>query len=79
MTQYEKGIFIIDFLQSLGMDMIDIGYFIDDKNLEKSFKIINDNTNISIDEFKYKMMANKLILSFFVTTLDVFNSVLESK
>ncbi len=51
MTQYEKGVFIMDFLQSLGLDMITIGQAIDDKNIEKSYQLIQSNPSISKDEF----------------------------
>lgn len=55
MNQYEKGVAIMDYLQSLGLDMITIGQAIDDKNLEKSFELIRDNPKITKDEFLAKM------------------------
>lgn len=55
MNQYEKGVAIMDFLQGLGIDMITIGQAIDDKNLEKSFQLIQSNPDITKDEFLTKM------------------------
>ncbi len=55
MNQYEKGVAIMDFLQGLGIDMITIGQAIVDKNLEKSFQLIQSNPDITKDEFLTKM------------------------
>ena len=54
MDQYEKGIFVMDYLKTLGFDMITIGEFIDDKNLEKSYQTIFNNPKISKREFLNK-------------------------
>lgn len=55
MNQYEKGISIMDFLQSLGLDMITIGQAIEDNNIERSYQLIQSNPNITKDEFLTKM------------------------
>ena len=58
MNQYEKGIFVMDYLQALGFDMITIGEFIDNKNLEKSYQIIFNNPKISKRDFLNKLKVN---------------------
>ena len=55
-TQYEKGILVMDYLQSLGMNMLTVGTAINDTNLEKSYKIIQENPKITKAEF-LKMMG----------------------
>ena len=55
MNEYEKGILIMDYLQSLGIDMITIGSAIDNKNLEWSYQIICNNPVITKDEFLSKL------------------------
>ena len=49
--QYKMGIFVMDYLQGLGVDMITIGQAIDDKNLKKSYLLIKENPTISKKEF----------------------------
>ena len=51
MTQYQKGILIMDYLQSLGTDMLAVGRAIDNRNLEKSYQLIRENPQITKDEF----------------------------
>lgn len=51
MNEYQKGLFVIDYLQKLGIDMIEIGDAIDDKNLDKSYRIIKENPTITKKEF----------------------------
>ena len=51
MTQYQKGISVMDYLQGLGMDMITILDAICDENLEKSYQVIQENPQISKKEF----------------------------
>ena len=49
--QYKMGVFVMDYLQGLGIDMITIGQTIDDKNLKKSYFLIKNNPTISKEEF----------------------------
>ena len=49
--QYKMGITVMNYLQSLGLNMLTIGEAVDDRNLEKSYNIIINNPNISKDEF----------------------------
>ena len=49
--QYKMGIFVMDYLQGLDVDMITIGQAIDDKNLKKSYLLIKENPTISKKEF----------------------------
>ena len=53
--QYEMGILVMDYLQSLGMNMSTVGTAIDDINLEKSYQIIQENPKITKAEFLQKM------------------------
>ncbi len=55
MTQYQKGILVMDYLQGLGMDMITIGDAICDENLEKSYQVIQENPKITKKEFLAKL------------------------
>ena len=51
MTQYEKAILVMDYLQGLGLDMITIGSAVDDKVLEQSCRLIKENPHITKEEF----------------------------
>ena len=51
MTPLQKGTFVMDYLQCLGLDMITIGAAIEDKNLDKSFHLIKVQPNITKAEF----------------------------
>ena len=51
MTDYEKGMFVMNFLKKLGISMINIGEAVEDKSLEKSYQVICENPNIKKDEF----------------------------
>ena len=42
-TPYSKVISVMDFLQNLGIDMITIVDFVDDKMVDKSYQIIKEN------------------------------------
>ena len=53
--QYKKGVFIMDFLEDLGMSITTIGTTIDDEHLEKSYQLIKNNPQISKAEFLEKM------------------------
>ena len=52
---YNKGVFVMDYLQSVGLDMITIGNAICDENLEKSYEIITQNPTIDKYEFVEKL------------------------
>lgn len=51
MTQYQKGMIVMKFLQKLGVNLITIGEAIDDKNLEKSYQTIQNNPKITKELF----------------------------
>ena len=55
MTEYQKGILVMDYLQSLGLNMLTIGSAIDDSNLEKSYQLIKRYPNISKEDFLTEM------------------------
>ena len=50
MNEYQKGIYVMNLLQKLGLDMITIGAFIDNKNLNKSCQLLQENPKISQKE-----------------------------
>ena len=54
MTKYQKGMSVMRFLQKLGINMITIGEATEDKNLEKSYQIIQENPQITKEEFLKK-------------------------
>ena len=49
--QYQKGISVMNYLQDLSLNMLTIGHAIEDKNLEKSYQLIQQNPKITKDEF----------------------------
>lgn len=51
---------VMDHLQNLGFDMITIGSFIDDKNLNQSYQLIQENPNMSKSEFLNRKRNNKI-------------------
>ena len=59
MTQYQKGVLVMDYLQSLDVDMITIGEAICDQNLEQSYKLIKENPKISKAEFLERMQISE--------------------
>ena len=52
---YDKGVFVMDYLQSIGFDFETIGDAICDENLDKSYEIIVQNPTISKYEFVEKL------------------------
>ena len=52
---YKKGIAVMDYLESIGLDMETIGEAICDENLEKSYEIITRNPTITKYEFVEKL------------------------
>ena len=55
MKQYQKGIFVLDFLQELGLSMLIIGKALEDTRLNKSYRVIKCNPKITQEEFLTKM------------------------
>lgn len=55
MKQYQKGIFVLDFLQELGLSMLVIGKALEDARLNKSYRVIKSNPKITQEEFLTKM------------------------
>lgn len=55
MKQYQKGIFVLDFLQELGLSMLIIGKALEDTRLNKSYRVIKSNPKITQEEFLTKM------------------------
>ncbi len=51
MTQYQKALLVMDYLQGLNTDMIAVGRAISDPNLEKSYQLIKENPKITKEEF----------------------------
>ena len=56
MTQDQKGILVMDYLQDLGMEMISVGIAIDIANLEQSYQLIKNNPNITLKEFEERFV-----------------------
>lgn len=52
---YAKGVFVMDYLESIGLDFVTIGKAVCDKNLDKSYKIIVQNPSISKHDFIEKL------------------------
>ena len=59
MTRYQKSVLVMDYLQSLGLNMLTIGRTIDNDHWEKSYKLISENPNISKKEFLEKMQIKE--------------------
>ena len=55
MKQYQKGIFVLDFLQELGLSMLIIGKALENTRLNKSYRVIKSNPKITQEEFLTKM------------------------
>jgi len=55
MTQFQKGISVMNYLEGLGMEMMAIGQAISDENLEKSYQLIQENPQITKKVFLMKM------------------------
>ena len=55
MTDYQKGMLVMDYLRSLQVDSSAILDAICDENLERSYKLIRDNPRIGKNEFLTKM------------------------
>ena len=59
MTQYQKGVLVMNYLQSLNVKMITIGDAICDENLEQSYQLIKENPKISKAEFLQRMQISE--------------------
>ncbi len=55
MTLYQKGLWMMDCLEGLGMDYITIGDAIDDRTMDYNYKLLKENPNITKEEFLQKM------------------------
>lgn len=51
----------MDFLQNLGIDMYAIGAAIDDDNIDKAYQLVQDNPNITKEEFLQTMRIEKYV------------------
>ena len=60
MTQYQKGIVVMDYLQGLKVDWGDIGLAICDENLETSYRLIKENSNITKTELFAKLKTENV-------------------
>lgn len=58
--QYKMGITVMDYLQSLGLNMITILEAIQDGKLENSYKLIQENPSITKEEFLKKMNIEEI-------------------
>jgi len=55
MTHYQKGTLVMNYLADLGADWEDILDAICDENLELSFKLIQENPEITVEELLSKL------------------------
>lgn len=55
LDQYQKGMLVLNYLQELRINMLTIGEAIEDKNLEKSYQLIQSNPKITKEEFLTEM------------------------
>ena len=51
----------MDFLQNLGIDMYAIGAAIDDDNIDKAYQLVQDNPNITKEEFLRTMRIEEYV------------------
>ena len=51
MTRYQKTKLVMNYLKSLGINVLTIGRAIDDDHWELSYKLISENPNIDKKEF----------------------------
>jgi len=49
--RYKMSIYVMDYLQGLGMNMTTVGEAISDENYKKSFRLIQENPGISKEDF----------------------------
>ena len=55
MKQYEEDLWMMDYLEELGIDYITIGEAIDDRTRDYNYKLLKENPNITKAEFLEKM------------------------
>lgn len=55
MTQYQKGVFVMNYLKKLDTDILNIGDAIEEEHLEKSDRLIQENPQIGKAEFLSQM------------------------
>ena len=58
---YEMGLFVINHLKNLGINILTIGHAIENKNLNKSFELIKKYPNIQKNEFIEKMQIEEVL------------------
>ena len=51
MTHYQKAVLVMDFLQDLGVSMLDVGRAIDDRRFDRTYKLITERPDITKQEF----------------------------
>ena len=51
MTHYEKAVLIMDFLEDLGISVIDAARAVDDRRFDRICQILAENPDITKDEF----------------------------
>lgn len=61
MNQYQMGIFVMNYLQELGLNMLTILEAIQDGKLEKSYQLIQDNPQITKKAFLKKMEIEEIV------------------
>ena len=59
MTQYQKGMLVMNYLRDLETDWVAILDAICDENLEQSYKLIQENPKITKAEFLAKMQITE--------------------
>ena len=59
MTQYQKGLSVMNYLRKLGTDSVAILDAICDENLDQSYKLIQENPKITKAEFLAKMQITE--------------------
>jgi len=58
-TQYQKGLSVMNYLRKLGTDSVAILDAICDENLDQSYKLIQENPKITKTEFLAKMQITE--------------------
>ena len=61
MTQYEKSILVMDYLQVLELNMLTVGWAVDNDHLEKSYQTIKEKVRRYSSDF--------LITNFMINNL----------
>ncbi len=59
--QYDRGVWVLDFLQKIGVDMFAIGAAIDDANIDRSYQLLLENPDITKEEFLRTMRIEEYV------------------